>query len=114
MEVDPNPATPVNLGNPEEYSINELALIVSNMIGSTSPIVYEPLPSDDPQMRRPDIGLAGKLLGWSPTTSVRQGIARTIEWFASAMEADVDVSAVLAASSSGLTLPAAAVAQEAD
>ena len=114
MEVDPNPATPVNLGNPEEYSINELALIVSNMIGSTSPIVYEPLPSDDPQMRRPDIGLAGKLLGWSPMTSVRHGIARTIEWFASAMEADVDVSAVLAASSSGLTLPAAAVAQEAD
>ena len=114
MEVDPNPATPVNLGNPEEYSINELALIVSNMIGSTSPIVYEPLPSDDPQMRRPDIGLAGKLLGWSPTTSVRQGIARTIKWFASAMEADVDGPSVLAASSSGLTLPAAAVAQEAD
>jgi UDP-glucuronate decarboxylase len=114
MEVDPNPATPVNLGNPEEYSINELALIVSNMIGSTSPIVYEPLPSDDPQMRRPDIGLAGKLRGWSPTTSVRQGVARTIKWFVSAMEADVDGPSVLAASSSALTLPAAAVAQEAD
>lgn len=114
MEVDPNPATPVNLGNPEEYTINELAMIVSNMTGSTSPIVYQPLPSDDPQMRRPDIGLAGKLLGWSPKTSVRQGIGRTIEWFAPAMGPDLDVSAALAASSSGLTLPAAAVAQEAD
>ena len=114
METDPNPASPVNLGNPEEYSIKELAMIVSNMTCSTSPIVYQPLPADDPQMRRPDIALAGKLLGWSPSTSVRQGIARTIEWFASKMEADVDDVAALAASSSGLRPPVAAVAQEAD
>ncbi len=110
MEVDPNPGTPVNLGNPEEYSINELAMIVSNATGSTSPVVYQPLPSDDPQMRRPDIGLAGELLGWSPKTSVRQGIARTIEWFASAMEADVEDVGALAASAGGLRLPLAEVA----
>jgi UDP-glucuronate decarboxylase len=114
MEVDPNPATPVNIGNPEEYSINELAMIISNMTGSTSPIVYQPLPSDDPRMRRPDISLAGKLLGWSPQTSVRQGLAQTIAWFASTVEADMDDVGALAASSSGLSLPVAAVAREAD
>src|SRR3954451_17190406 len=64
MEIDPNPRTPVNLGNPEEYTINQLAEIVSQMTGSRSPSVYEPLPSDDPRQRRPDISMAMSLLDW--------------------------------------------------
>jgi UDP-glucuronate decarboxylase len=113
MNIDPNPATPVNLGNPEEYSIKELAMIVGAMTNSASPIVYAPLPADDPQMRRPDISLAGRLLGWLPETSVRQGIARTIEWFAAAMGTEVDEVGASAASSSGLAPLLVAVAQEA-
>jgi UDP-glucuronate decarboxylase len=113
MEVSPNPKTPVNIGNPEEYSINELASIVSNMTGSTSPIVYEPLPLDDPRLRRPDISLAGKLLGWSPRTSVFQGIASTIAWFNSA-RMDVENIGACAASAGSPMLPLTAVAQEAD
>jgi nucleoside-diphosphate-sugar epimerase len=101
-------------GDPDQHPQTEKYWGNVNPIGIRACYVYEPLPSDDPQMRRPDIGLAGKLLGWSPTTSVRQGVARTIKWFVSAIEADADVPAVLAASSSALTLPAAAVAQEAD
>jgi UDP-glucuronate decarboxylase len=83
MEIDPNPDTPINLGNPEEYSINQLAGIITLMTCSMSPIVYRPLPEDDPRLRRPDISLATDLLGWTPRTSVRSGIAETIAWFAS-------------------------------
>jgi UDP-glucuronate decarboxylase len=114
MEVDPNPRTPINIGNPEEYSINELAAIVRRMTGSASPLVYQPLPSDDPRLRRPDISLAGRLLGWSPKTSVRQGIARTIEWFAASMEAEMDDIDALVPSAAGAAMPLAALAREAD
>src|SRR6185437_5885150 len=69
MEIDPNPKTQINIGSPEEYTINQLARIVSQMTGSKSPIVYEPLPSDDPRQRRPDISMAMSLLAWSPKTS---------------------------------------------
>jgi UDP-glucuronate decarboxylase len=112
MEVDPNPETPVNIGNPEEYTINELARIVGRLTGSSSPIVYEPLPSDDPRLRRPDISLARKLLGWSPRTSVRQGVAKTIEWFA-ATTLDPEEIRSPRRSAGGMSLPIAAVAKEA-
>nr|WP_321573465.1 NAD-dependent epimerase/dehydratase family protein [Geminicoccus flavidas] len=82
MEVPENPQTPINIGNPEEYTINELARLVTSLTGSTSPIVYEPLPADDPQWRRPDITMARRVLGWAPRTSVREGLAATIAWFA--------------------------------
>jgi UDP-glucuronate decarboxylase len=115
MEVDPNPRTPINIGNPEEYSINELASIVRSMTGTSSPVVYEPLPSDDPRMRRPDISLAGKVLGWSPRTPVRQGIARMIEWFAATTRTAVDSAETCPAPSAGsLTMPLAAAAGAAD
>jgi UDP-glucuronate decarboxylase len=73
---------PVNLGNPEEYSINELATLVSAMTGSTSKVEYFRLPSDDPRCRRPDISRASALLKWAPRIPVRQGIQMTIDWFA--------------------------------
>jgi UDP-glucuronate decarboxylase len=114
MELDPNPATPINIGNPEEYSINELAKIVRQMAGGSSPIVYEPLPLDDPRLRRPDISLAMRLLGWSPRTPVRQGIAKTMEWFAAKAGVGVADIAASRASAGGIRLPLAAAAQHAD
>ena len=74
---------PVNLGNPEEFSIKELAELVVEMTGSASKLVYEPLPADDPTQRQPDIALARKKLGWEPTVPLRKGLAETIEWFKS-------------------------------
>lgn len=81
MEVEPEPGVPVNLGNPEEYSIRELAALVAELTGSDSPAVYRPLPADDPRCRKPDIARAKALLGWSPTIPVRHGLLKTIEWF---------------------------------
>jgi UDP-glucuronate decarboxylase len=72
---------PVNLGNPEEYTIVELAQKIIFMTGSKSKISYKPLPSDDPTQRQPDITLAGKKLGWKPTVSVTNGLQKTIEYF---------------------------------
>ena len=81
MEVDANPKTPINLGNPEEYTINRLAEIVLALTGSASPIVYEPLPADDPHLRCPDISRAKTVLDWTPAISVQSGLAETIAWF---------------------------------
>jgi dTDP-glucose 4,6-dehydratase len=76
-------ANPVNVGNPDEYTIAELARIVLELTGSDSPIDYRPLPTDDPRQRRPDITRARTLLGWEPQVPVREGVARTIEYFRS-------------------------------
>ncbi len=72
---------PVNLGNPEEYTILELARKIIDMTGSKSAITYKPLPSDDPRQRQPDITLAGQKLGWKPAVTVNAGLERTIEYF---------------------------------
>ena len=74
---------PVNVGNPEEYTIKELAEIVIELTESSSKIVYEPLPSDDPVRRKPMIDLARNELGWRPQTKVRDGLRKTIEYFKS-------------------------------
>ncbi len=74
---------PVNLGNPAEMTILELAEKVIAMTGSKSEIVYKPLPSDDPVRRKPDIALARKALGWNPVVSLSDGLAPTIEYFRS-------------------------------
>lgn len=80
---------PVNLGNPEEYRVLDLACLVKELTGSSSPIVFQPLPEDDPRQRRPDITLAKQLLGWEPKVPVREGLQRTIRWFKGAVrEAD--------------------------
>ena len=75
---------PVNIGSPDEYTVLELAEIVIGMTGSDSEITFEPLPQDDPTRRRPDITLAGQVLGWRPVVSLADGLARTVEWFRSA------------------------------
>lgn len=73
---------PVNLGNPEEFTIKELADIVINMIDTDSMIEYEQLPLDDPKKRRPDISLAKHILdGWEPKVHLREGVCNTIEYF---------------------------------
>ena len=72
---------PMNLGNPGEFSIRELAEKVVALTGSKSNIVYEPLPSDDPTQRQPDIGQARSVLGWEPTVPLDAGLPRTIEYF---------------------------------
>ncbi len=74
---------PVNLGNPGEFTILELAELVLQQVGSSSQLVYEPLPADDPTQRQPDITLARKHLDWEPSVELRQGLAKTIEWFRS-------------------------------
>ena len=70
---------PVNIGNPHEFTLLELAKTVIEVTGSNSEIVFEALPTDDPQVRQPDITLARDLLGWEPQVSLRQGLQRTIE-----------------------------------
>ena len=70
---------PVNIGNPNEFTLLELAEIVRELTGASSEIVFAPLPTDDPQIRRPDITKARDLLGWEPTTELRDGLRRTID-----------------------------------
>jgi dTDP-glucose 4,6-dehydratase len=72
---------PVNIGNPAEYTIRELAAMVLEVTGSASEIVHEPLPVDDPTQRQPDITLAREALGWEPQVDLREGLARTAAWF---------------------------------
>ena len=72
---------PVNVGNPEEFTMLELATLVRALTDSRSTLVHAPLPQDDPRQRRPDITLAKSLLGWSPKVTVRDGLARTIAHF---------------------------------
>lgn len=72
---------PVNIGNPREFTIKELAEQVIELTGSKSKIIYEPLPQDDPIQRQPDISLAKKELGWEPKIQLREGLLKTIEYF---------------------------------
>src|SRR5437879_5338012 len=72
---------PVNLGNPEEVTVLELAQIIVRLSGSSSPIQFRPLPVDDPKQRRPDITRARKLLAWQPEVALEDGLSRTLEYF---------------------------------
>ena len=72
---------PVNLGNPTEFTIEELARKVIDLTGSRSQIVREPLPQDDPTQRQPDIGLARANLGWEPKVQLDEGLRHTIAYF---------------------------------
>ncbi len=74
---------PVNIGNPVEFTMLELAQQVIELSGSKSKIVHKPLPADDPTQRQPDITLAKKHLGWEPTVPLRDGLKKTIDWFKS-------------------------------
>ena len=77
--IDSEIHTPVNIGNPGEFTILELAEVILRLTGSRSSIVYEALPQDDPTVRRPDIGLARSLLGWEPTIGLEEGLRLTLE-----------------------------------
>ena len=74
-------AGPVNIGNPNEFTIRELAELVIEMTGSRSEIVRRPLPQDDPVQRQPDISLAKAKLGWEPAVQLREGLKPTIDYF---------------------------------
>jgi UDP-glucuronate decarboxylase len=81
METPDDVTGPINLGNPGEFTMLELAGKVLAMVGSNSPVEHRPLPSDDPIRRRPNIDLARERLGWSPTVSLDDGLKRTVEYF---------------------------------
>lgn len=81
MDSDKSVVGPVNLGNPAEFTILELAKLILEISNSKSQIKFIPLPPDDPKSRCPDITLAGKLLNWKPTTSLRSGLEKSIEYF---------------------------------
>ena len=79
---------PVNLGNPVEFTIRELAETVIDLTGSSSKLVFQPLPGDDPRQRKPDISLAEKWLNWRPETDLRTGLALTIDYFEELLRED--------------------------
>ena len=81
METSDRVTGPINLGNPGEFTMVELATKVLELVDSGSELKYLPLPEDDPVRRRPDITLARELLAWSPTISLDEGLARTIAYF---------------------------------
>jgi UDP-glucuronate decarboxylase len=81
MGTDDEMTGPMNLGNPNEFTIRELAELVIELTGSASKLKSEPLPSDDPRQRQPDISQARETLDWEPTTSLRDGLVPTIEYF---------------------------------
>ena len=74
---------PVNIGNPGEFTIRQLAELTIELTGSSSKLVFEPLPEDDPTQRQPNIARAQRLLGWEPTIPLRDGLTRTIDYFRS-------------------------------
>lgn len=81
MDTDDSYTGPVNLGNPDEFTIKQLAELVIAMTGSKSEISYQPLPQDDPVQRCPDISLAKSSLDWTPSVQLEQGLKNTIDWF---------------------------------
>ena len=81
--MDSDVGDPVNIGNPHEVTIEEIARIIIRLLGSSSRIVYRPLPVDDPKQRQPDITRARTLLGWEPTVGLEEGLLKTVEYFRS-------------------------------
>jgi UDP-glucuronate decarboxylase len=78
---------PINIGNPNEFTMMELAELVNEIVGSSAGIEYRPLPSDDPTQRRPDISLARATLGWQPTIELREGLEATVAYFRTLIQA---------------------------
>ena len=80
---------PVNIGNPHEMTIEDIARTIIRMSGSPSQLVYRPLPEDDPKVRQPDITRARTLLGWEPKVGLEEGLTRTLEYFRSRVSGQV-------------------------
>jgi UDP-glucuronate decarboxylase len=95
MQSEDDVTGPLNLGNPEEVSILDLARLAIELTGSRSRIVHRPLPDDDPRLRQPDISRANELLGWAPRTPLREGLGRTIAYF-EALLAEPGIRALIA------------------
>ena len=101
METSQDVTGPINIGNPREFTILELAKLVIEVTGTKSKIKFEPLPSDDPRQRRPDISRANAVLRWEPKTQLREGLVRTIAYFDSMLsQGATPVSALRGISSS--------------
>jgi dTDP-glucose 4,6-dehydratase len=79
--MESSESSPINIGNPAEMTIRQIAETIIEMTGSTSRIIYQPLPEDDPKVRRPDITRARTLLGWEPKVDLREGLTKTIDYF---------------------------------
>jgi UDP-glucuronate decarboxylase len=88
MATPPEVSGPINLGNPAEFTIRELATLVLELTRSRSKIVARPLPADDPKQRRPDIRRAEAALGWRPSVRLREGLTKTIAYFEDLIRAD--------------------------
>jgi dTDP-glucose 4,6-dehydratase len=88
--LDSDVSDPVNIGNPNEFTVRQLAELVCEMVPSAGGIRVEPLPQDDPTQRRPDITRATELLGWAPTVELREGLGRTIDWFRRLLADELD------------------------
>ena len=97
METNDETVGPVNLGNPEEFTIRQLAEFVVEITGSVSKIVHRPLPTDDPKQRQPDISKAQELLGWRPTVPLREGLTKTAAYFEDLLAKEPATAAVVAA-----------------
>jgi UDP-glucuronate decarboxylase len=81
FEIENNPESPINLGNPNEFTMLQLAESVMRLTKSKSRIIFQPLPLDDPQQRRPDISRANEVLDWKPKVQLEEGLQKTIEYF---------------------------------
>jgi dTDP-glucose 4,6-dehydratase len=79
--MNSNVNDPVNIGNPQEMTIEQIARMIIKLTGSKSNLVYRPLPEDDPKVRQPDITRARTLLGWEPKVGLEEGLTRTLEYF---------------------------------
>lgn len=89
MDTPDDLTGPINLGNPNEFTIRQLAETVIELTGSRSELTFLPLPSDDPRQRQPDIALAHEMLGWEPASALRDGLVRTIEYFDRLLQQDL-------------------------
>ena len=86
METPHDVTGPINIGNPKEFTIRELAELIIDITATKSKLIFEPLPSDDPRQRMPDISKAKAILGWEPKTGLREGLAKTIAYFDSLLD----------------------------
>jgi UDP-glucuronate decarboxylase len=89
MNTHDNLTGPINLGNPNEFTIRQLAEIVIELTGSRSELTFLPLPSDDPRQRQPDISLAREKLDWEPDTVLRDGLVSTIKYFDGLLQSEI-------------------------
>jgi len=96
MATDDGFTGPVNLGNPGEFTIRELAEKILALTGSRSKLIHQSLPADDPRQRQPDINLAAKALGWAPKVSLEEGLKRTIAYFDRMLSGTEELSVVTA------------------